>query len=203
MPLLHATEAEADGAGGTSLLVGVVTATSWPTRKDYGLPRIFEALRLLSISRGQEIRALIVPGMEGPPMQHHLDDAPSGIAIELLSDMHYSRAAQHLVACDLVVGNDTGLTHLAAATRLADGDGPQVIGLHARHSHTKWRTGLPWHNAIATAFSEKMHREDRCPVRDRIDDRVFGAGSEIRSITPGHLAEAAAEVLDAPAGAGR
>jgi ADP-heptose:LPS heptosyltransferase len=141
--------------------------------------------------------------MEGPPSSRHLDDVPSGVTVDLLSDTHYSRASQRLVACDLVVGNDTGLTHLAAATRSPDGRGPQVIGLHARHSHTKWRTGLPWHHAIATAFSDKMHREDRCPVRDRIDDRDFGAASEITSITPSYLAEAAADVLDAPAGAGR
>ena len=115
--------------------------------------------------------------------------------VELLRDAHYSRAAQALAACDLVIGNDTGLTHLAAATRLPNGSGPQVIGLHARHSHTKWRTGLPWHHAIATAFSEKMHREDRCPVRDRIDDRAFGAAANIASITPAQLADFAGDVL--------
>jgi Glycosyltransferase family 9 (heptosyltransferase) len=193
MPLLHAAD-PGEAADRAMLNVGVVTATSWPMRKDYGVPRFLEALRQLAEDRGQQIRALIVPGREDATAPE-LDTVPGHVTIELLRDAHYSLAAQALAACDLVIGNDTGLTHLAAATRRPDGAGPQVIGLHARHSHTKWRTGLPWHHAIATAFSEKMHREDRCPVRDRIDDRAFGAAANIGAITPAQLAHAAGDVL--------
>jgi hypothetical protein len=193
MPLLHAPDA-GEAADRTMLNVGVVTATSWPMRKDYGVPRFLEALRQLADDRGQHVRALIVPGREESTAAE-FDAAPEDVTIELLRDVHYSLAAQALAACDLVIGNDTGLTHLAAAARRPDGTGPQVIGLHARHSHTKWRTGLPWHHAIATAFSEKMHREDRCPVRDRIDDRAFGAAANIGAITPAQLAHAAGDVL--------
>lgn len=194
MPILRTVDDESccDVA---ALTVGVVTATSWPARKDYGLPRIFEALRQLTLAREQRIHALIVTGRESSFEPPDVDDAPSGVSVELLRDLHYHEVSQNLASCDLVIGNDTGLTHLAAATRQPDGRGSQVIGLYARHSHSKWRTGLPWHHALATGFSEKMHREDRCPVRDRIDDRVFGTVAEIGSIPPRRLAEAAAAVL--------
>ena len=201
MPLLHTDEPDAP-ADRTTLNVGIITATSWPMRKDYGLPRFLEALRRLADQKGQPIRALVVSGREDTTA-HDLEAVPHGVTVELLRDAHYSRAAQALAACNLVIGNDTGLTHLAAATRLPDGTGPQVIGLHARHSHAKWRTGLPWHHAIATAFSEKMHHEDRCPVRDRIDDRAFGAAANIASITPAQLADFAGEVLTPLAKASR
>jgi hypothetical protein len=194
MPVLHTDEPEGESADLTALNVGVITATSWPMRKDYGLPRFLEALRQLSEEKGQQIRVLIVSGREGAATPQ-FEAAPDNVTVELLRDAHYGLAASALAACDLVIGNDTGLTHLAAATRLPGGSGPQVIGLHARHSHTKWRTGLPWHHAIATVFSEKMHREDRCPVRDRIDDRAFGAAANIASITPAQVADFAGDIL--------
>jgi hypothetical protein len=200
MPLLHTADAEGS-ADDTALNVGVVTATSWPVRKDYGLRRFLEALRLLASERGRQVRALVVLGREGMS-GFDLEDAPPGVKVELLRDAHYGLVSQYFANCHLVIGNDTGLTHLAAATRRPDGSGPEVIGLHARHSHAKWRTGLPWHHALATPFSEKMHREDRCPVRDKIDDRVFGAASEIGSITPRQLAEAADAALGFSGGAG-
>ena len=193
MPTLHVTREDGPVAT-TGLAVGVVTATSWPMRKDYGAPRFLEALGRLAVNRDQRIHALIIPGKEGVPAQR-LCTPSLDVTVEVLADAHYSRAAERLMACDLVIGNDTGLTHLAAATRRPDGSGPQVIGLHARHSHGKWRTGLDWHHAIATPFSQLMHRKDLCPVRDRIDDRTFGAAAEIGSIGESFVADVARAVL--------
>ena len=193
MPTLHVTREDGPLAA-TGLAVGVVTATSWPVRKDYGAPRFLEALRRLSVRRDQPIHALIIPSKEGPPAHRFCTPSPD-VTVEVLPDAHYSRAAERLTACDLVIGNDTGLTHLAAATRRPDGGGPHVIGLHARHSHGKWRTGLDWHHTIATPFSQLMHRKDLCPVRDRIDDRAFGAAADIGSIGESFLADVARAVL--------
>jgi hypothetical protein len=174
--------------------VGVITATSWPVRKDYRADRFLAALRPLAGELAQPIHILIVPGAADiSPLI--VDMAPPELTIDVLPNAHYSLAARHLAACDLVIGNDTGLTHLAAATRQPDGTGPHVVGLYARHSHTKWRTGLPWHHALATAFSEAMHRDDLCPVRDRIDDRQYGPAADIAAIPTDTLTQAARTVL--------
>lgn len=193
MPVLHTTDAASVDLQAKTT-IGLVTATSWPARKDYGPRRYFEALRQVSEALGSEIHVLVVPGRE-ESLTDGPDTIPDGITVEVLSDAHFSHAGQRLAACDLVIGNDTGLTHLAAAMRGPGGAGAQVIGLHARHSHAKWRTGLEWHHALATPFSEAMNRGDFCPVRDKIDDREYGTASEIGSITPESLAESAVEFL--------
>jgi Glycosyltransferase family 9 (heptosyltransferase) len=193
MPVLYAADAVSAKAPGATT-VGLVTATSWPARKDYGLRRYFEALSQIAEATGTEILALVVPGREDASADD-LGDVPDGITVEVLSDAHFSLAGERLAGCDLVFGNDTGLTHLAAAIRQPGGSGAQVIGLHARHSHAKWRTGLEWHHALATPFSDAMNRDDLCPVRDRIDDRAVGTAAEIGSITPEYLAAAGLEVL--------
>ncbi|HEV2634533.1 MAG TPA: glycosyltransferase family 9 protein [Actinocrinis sp.] len=193
MPVLYAADAFGAKAEGATM-VGLVTATSWPARKDYGLQRYFDALSQIAEATGSEIHALVVPGREDSSADD-LDAVPDGITVEVLSDAHFSLAGERLAGCDLVFGNDTGLTHLAAAIRQPGGSGAQVIGLHARHSHAKWRTGLEWHHALATPFSETMNRNDLCPVRDKIDDRGAGAAAEIGFITPEDLAAAGLEVL--------
>ncbi|MBO0916651.1 glycosyltransferase family 9 protein, partial [Streptomyces laculatispora] len=95
-----------------------------------------------------------------PPRRHvqvlHLDGVPADDLTDLFP------------RCHLIVGNDTGLTHLAALARGSGDDGPPVVGLYARHSHSKWRTGLPHHHAVATDQSDRMHQGDLCPVRDAI-----------------------------------
>ncbi len=96
--------------------------------------------------------------------------------------------------CLLIVGNDTGLTHLAAMARGGqDRGGPPVIGLYARHSHSKWRTGLPHHHAVATNLSDRMHQGDLCPVRDTIapDTNVH-----MDAFTPAALAQVSLELLN-------
>lgn len=193
MPVLCTTDAARLSAQAKTT-IGLVTATSWPARKDYGLRRYFEALRQVADALGSEIHVLVVPGRE-VSLTDAPDAVPDGITVEVLSDAHFSHAGQRLAACDLVIGNDTGLTHLAAAMRKPGDVGAQVVGLHARHSHTKWRTGLEWHHALATPFSEAMNRGDFCPVRDKIDDREYGTASEIGSITPESLAESAVGFL--------
>lgn len=188
------TKSEQRASRLATLTVGIVTATSWPTRKDYGVDRFLDVLGALAEEMGEAIHVLIAQGKEDAPL--NLPASPlAGLTVESLGDSHYIQVAEQLATCDLVVGNDTGLTHLAAATRLPDGSGPQVIGLHARHSHTKWRTGLEWHHALATPFSERMHREDLCPVRDRIDDQQFGSAADIGSIQVSSVVDAAKAVL--------
>jgi ADP-heptose:LPS heptosyltransferase len=88
-----------------------------------------------------------------------------------------------------VIGNDTGLTHLAALTRRLDGIGPHVFGLYGRHAHSKWTTGHDRHHAIATSFSHLLSVADRCPVRDQLDDVVWGPAASLAPLTPDLVAD--------------
>ncbi|MFD8009896.1 glycosyltransferase family 9 protein [Streptomyces sp. NPDC058955] len=95
--------------------------------------------------------------------------------------------------CHLIVGNDTGLTHLAAMARGRDGSSPPIIGLYARHSHSKWRTGLPHHHAVATDLSNRMHQGDLCPVRDAI---APDTNIHMDAFPPAALAQVCLELLN-------
>jgi ADP-heptose:LPS heptosyltransferase len=89
----------------------------------------------------------------------------------------------------LVIGNDTGLTHLAALTVGADGAGPQVVGLYGRHAHTKWTTGVERHHAVATRFSQMLAAADRCPVRDELDDALWASTADLSALPAAAIAE--------------
>lgn len=178
------------------LRVGVVSATSWPSRKDYGLARFTETGRLIAAATRRPIELLVVTGSEVKPFPSLPDDGL--VKTVVLGPVPANSALSLFAGFDLVLGNDTGMTHLAAMSRRLDGAGPRVIGLHARHSHSRWRTGLAWHHSVATPFSDLMHRQDTCPVYDRIDDRRFGAAADIGTIAPEFVAAVASSVLAEP-----
>jgi ADP-heptose:LPS heptosyltransferase len=90
-------------------------------------------------------------------------------------------------SAEMVIGNDTGLTHLAALAEGPDGRAPHVIGLYGRHAYNKWTTGTDRHHAIATPFSQMLAVADRCPVRDDLDDALWSG--------PAGLAELPAELI--------
>lgn len=151
------------------LTIAAITATSWPERKDYTAQRYIALTEQIAEAQQAQARLLLIGGnaedgfrvSAEAPRRHvqvlHLDGVPA----EQLADL--------FPHCDLIVGNDTGLTHLAAMTRSPE---RPVIGLYARHSHSKWRTGLPHHHAVATDLSDRMHQGDLCPVRDAIPPDV-------------------------------
>ncbi|MFF4989308.1 glycosyltransferase family 9 protein [Streptosporangium saharense] len=152
----------------SSLTIAAITATSWPERKDYTAQRYIELAEHIAEARQTQTRLLLIGGNPAggihvtaqAPRRHVRVLRLDGVPADHLADL-FSR-------CHLVVGNDTGLTHLAAMTRSQNGGCPPVVTLYARHSHSKWRTGLPHHHAVATDLSDRMHQGDLCPVRDSI-----------------------------------
>ncbi|MCF3143521.1 glycosyltransferase family 9 protein [Streptomyces platensis] len=150
------------------LTLAAITATSWPERKDYTDRRYIELAEHIGEAQQTQARLLLIGGNSagGPritteaPRRHaqvlRLDGVPTADLADLFPH------------CRVIVGNDTGLTHLAAMARSKDSGCPPVVGLYARHSHSKWRTGLPHHHAVATDLSERMHQGDLCPVRDAL-----------------------------------
>ncbi|GAB3209137.1 hypothetical protein GCM10027294_22320 [Marinactinospora endophytica] len=143
-----------------------IIATSWPTRKDYSSERFAHLASLLTTRRAAPWSFTLITGKETRPAPRADIDVLAGIdAVDCLDVF---------ASAEVVIGNDTGLTHLAALTERSDGTAPQVVGLYGRHSHTKWTTGRGNHHAIATPFSQMLAAADRCPVRDQLDDALWG-----------------------------
>jgi hypothetical protein len=174
--------------------IAVITATSWPTLKDYGLDRYLEAADRLAHHLDTDIRVLHITGTDTPEPGAHAEQAHGRLRLLPMPGLPAIDLVDLLPQTDLVLGNDTGLTHLAALARTPSGTGPHVIGLYARHSHSKWHTGLPHHHALATEASEQMHQGDLCPVRDHLTQHD---GTDLAAITPATVANLAATLLGA------
>ncbi|GGU68795.1 hypothetical protein GCM10010211_37750 [Streptomyces albospinus] len=176
----------------SGLTIAAITATSWPERKDYTVQRFIEVAERIAHARGTPTQLLLIGGQNGGI--HAAAESPAHcvqvLRLDGVSAVHLADLFPH---CDLVVGNDTGLTHLAGLARRSDGAGPPVIGLYARHSHSKWRTGQPHHHAVATALSDRMHQGDLCPVRDGLS---ANADRHMEAITPASLAQLCSDLLD-------
>ncbi|WP_257981170.1 glycosyltransferase family 9 protein [Streptomyces sp. CB02959] len=183
----------------TGLTIAGITATSWPERKDYTADRFTEVAERIAEARRFPAQLLLIGGQDGDGIRATAAEGPRRFVNVLRLD---GVPAAHLVDlfphCDLVVGNDTGLTHLAALARRPDGAGPPVVGLYARHSHSKWRSGRPNHHAVATDLSDRMHQGDLCPVRDVIIPDP--ADLHLETLTPATLARLCVDLLD---GSGR
>lgn len=182
---------EAGWFGG--LTIAAVTATSWPERKDYTAERFTEVVGRIADARRTAVGLLLIGGSEDGRVRIAAVQAARAVRALHLDGVAADELADVFPYCDLVLGNDTGLTHLAALARASDGGGPRVLGLYARHAHSKWRTGLPHHHAVATPFSERMHQGDLCPVRDALAPTT---DIGLDAITPAALARVCADLLD-------
>ena len=168
--------------------VVLICATSWHSRKDYGAGGFGEIARCLAATAPGPWRFTLVPGQEAVPAVIPGIDVAAGLDTVECLDLFATAA--------LVIGNDAGLTHLAALAQRPDGTSPQVIGLYARHSHAKWTTGRPNHHAVAAPFSSLLALADRCPVRDGLDDAVWGRAADLRAIPEATIAAFALQLLE-------
>ncbi|XKK40075.1 glycosyltransferase family 9 protein [Nocardiopsis sp. ARC36] len=172
------------------MTIAAVTATSWPGRKDYGAERFTDAARIIGERSGRHVRLHLVAGHDDTAPRPPADTA--GVRIEPVAGADLASLMDLFAHCDVVLGNDTGLTHLAALVSAR----AEVIGLYGRHSHSKWRTGLGHHHALATSFSERMHRRDMCPVLDGLDDTGNSGHTSLSAISPDLLADSALLALE-------
>ncbi|MEC3980841.1 glycosyltransferase family 9 protein [Amycolatopsis sp. H20-H5] len=163
-----------------------VGATSRPDRKDYGTAGFREIAAHLAARRLGLSFAMITP-LDTPTPAAASGDGE----VEMLGALDAADAIEAFAAAELVIGNDTGLSHLAALAMRADRTGPHVLGLYARHSHTKWTTGRRNHHAVATPFTMALSAADRCPVRDQLDDTIWGTAAAIGALPAAGIADAA------------
>jgi Glycosyltransferase family 9 (heptosyltransferase) len=166
-----------------------IGATSWPDRKNYGVEG-FAAIASALIQRCPTApwRFTLITGT-GPGQQ-----TPPLAALEVTAAPTLADCLGIFASAQVVIGNDTGLTHLAALARRDDATSPHVIGLYGRHAHTKWTTGADHHHAVATPFSQMLAAADRCPVRDHLDDAAWGPAAALTSIPAELIAEYAGHV---------
>lgn len=150
------------------LTIAAITATSWPERKDYTAERYIELAEHIAEVQQTQARLLLIGGKPADDLRITGEAPRRHVQVVRLDGMPADSLVDLIPHCHLVIGNDTGLTHLAAMTHDRNGSSRPVIGLYARHSHSKWRTGLPHHHAVATDLSDRMHQGDLCPVRDAI-----------------------------------
>ncbi|MFD6626127.1 glycosyltransferase family 9 protein [Streptomyces diastaticus] len=174
------------------LNVAAITATSWPERKDYTAQRFITLTEHIAEARRTQARLLLIGGNPGGGVRIAAEAPGRHVRVLHLDGVSADHLADLFPHCHLVVGNDTGLTHLAAMARGGEGNGPPVVGLYARHSHSKWRTGLPNHHAVATNLSDRMHQGDLCPVRDAITQDT---GVHMEVFPPAALAQVVLDLL--------
>ena len=158
-----------------------VSATSWPSRKNYGADGFACVARILAERFPAPWTFTLITSTDAKP-------APLA-DIEILAGLDAPACLDMFASAEVVIGNDTGLTHLAALTERPDGTGPHVIGLYGRHAHTKWTTGADRHHAIATPFSQMLALADRCPVRDHLDDTLWSQSANLADIPAEMIAD--------------
>lgn len=158
-----------------------VSATSWPSRKDYGADGFARVARILADRFTAPWTFTLITSADAEPAR--LAD------IEILASLDAVDCLDVFASAEVVIGNDTGLTHLAALTERADGTSPHIIGLYGRHAHTKWTTGADRHHAIATPFSQMLAAADRCPVRDHLDDVLWSQSASLAELPAEMIAD--------------
>jgi hypothetical protein len=163
-----------------------VSSTSWPSRKDYGASGFARVAALLAQRSAAPWTFTLITGT---------DTGPAALAgIDVLAGPDAVDCLDVFASAEMVIGNDTGLTHLAALAERADGTGPHVIGLYGRHAHTRWTTGTTRHHALATPFSQMLALADRCPVRDHLDDALWAQSASLADIPAELIADFACQV---------
>jgi hypothetical protein len=162
-----------------------VATTSLPARKNYGAAGFARIATRLTGRADTDWRFTLItaPGDGADRL------AWSALPVTVLDGVDATACLDVFAGARLVIGNDTGLTHLAALTTRADGTGPQVVGLYSRHAHNKWITGSSRHHAIATPFSQMLAAADRCPIRDRLDDSVWNGSADLHTLVPQLVAD--------------
>lgn len=163
--------------------VVIVTATSWPARKDYGIARYLKVIECFRSRIVAPWTFTVVTGEDETTEPSRAND------VVVLRGAPAAECVDLFASADLVLGNDTGLMHLAALVERSDGTSPQVVSVYGRHAYNKWTTGRSNHHGIATPFSHMLSHADRCPVRDQLDDALWGAASDLAEVSPEWVAE--------------
>ncbi|MDI5973336.1 glycosyltransferase family 9 protein [Streptomyces sp. SL13] len=168
-------------------VVLVSTSSAYGSRQDYGVDGLLDVARSLTELAPGAWRFTLLTNDPARQAAGARLDCPLDVVVR----PDATDCVDLFGGCALVVGNDTGLTHLAALTARPDGTGPQVVALYGRFSHLKWVTGSTRHHSVATPLSQMMAFADVGLYINSyglpIDDTVWGTG-DVTAIAPSLIA---------------
>ncbi|MBS2533096.1 hypothetical protein KGQ20_09935 [Catenulispora sp. NF23] len=190
-PRYHSSVTEAE----PRRAVLVATTSAYGSRQDYGAQGLIRVAQALAdLDHRSDWRFTLVTNKK----EHEAAARSAPFPVDLVLDAEAADCVDIFAAGELVIGHDTGLTHLAALAVRPDGTGPQVIALHGRFSHLKWLTGSARHHSVATPAAQMMALTDVGLYINAygraIDDEVWGV-SAVSDIPPGVIAGFAADLL--------
>ena len=146
--------------------VAVLHAGSGSTKKNWPLDRFREIARRLRSDAGRQ-----VVWLSGPAEQDRGTLASLGPEEIVLADLSLEQVAAVLALADVYVGNDSGITHIAAAVRRPGGRATPTVALFGPTDPQIWGPQGPHSRTV---------RSDDGAV-NRIDvERVW---AEVRAIT--------------------
>ncbi len=94
--------------------------------------------------------------------------------ITLISGESQELLAYLFSRCEFVIGNDTGLSHLAAMSKVGESlQPPQVFILYSRHDFGKWSTGKGNVHPISTKLSRYLRNKNMSVRRDNINLSIW------------------------------
>jgi hypothetical protein len=169
-----------------------VATTSMNEGKQYGYDSFADLARQLLASSEVDFRFTVVTSDDGLEAKAAFERLPASVEAGIDS----SDCVDLFSSATVVVGNDTGLTHLAALTTRPNGEGPEVIGLYSRHSYYKWITGSSRHHAVATALAQVLALSDGNLRLDGGHVSLWGDGAKLSAIPTKFVAECARSVAD-------
>jgi heptosyltransferase III len=160
-----------------------VAPGSGSRRKNWPLDRYYEVSRALGWEYGLRVVWLAGPAEED--MFPYLGPLAQAQGQLLLANRPLARVARVLSHCRLYIGNDSGLTHLAAAVA-----GPEVLALFGPTDPRVW---APLGPRVRTLWAP-------CPqTPGPVNGTISGAESRgLKALAPETVLAAAAQILAAP-----
>lgn len=193
--LVFTTRPRTSGAPSDKVHVAVVATASSPA-KDYGAAG---HLRALGATLSQDAIGIVTAHVILPPgATGHLAPADTPVHVRVVPhpDLSLARAAELMAWCDLTIGNDTGMTELAAisyrspeaAAHKAAYAAPPVIAVFGRYDHDMWSIS-PRIHPVPSATSAHMTRHNRAHVLTAEEWDQWGASADASAIHPARLAD--------------
>jgi hypothetical protein len=183
-------------------LCALIATTSLPEKKQFGVPRFLDVARCLQQHfSGANLAFVLVVSpsqveLEDPAAAMAVNHAIESLRLAVLATKDLDQLGYLFARCALVIGNDTGLSHLASLSSASPGGVlPEVLILYSRHDYTRWTSGRPNVRPIYTPFSDYLRRENLGIATDVVSDAMWGTSAMAASIHTKDVIDRASQIL--------